>query len=60
MWHYPQKETLSHYPRHLKLSCVVKAEPLFMPSTLQVPPEMHNDLLPGHKELIATEFGLAL
>ena len=45
---------------HLKLSCVVKAEPLFMPSTLQVPSELHNDLLSGYKELIATEFGLAL
>ena len=31
-WCYPQKETNSHY--HLKLACVVKAEPLFVPSTL--------------------------
>ena len=34
-WCYPQKETNSHY--HLKLACVVKAEPLFVPSTLQLP-----------------------
>ena len=38
MWCYPQKETHSHY--HLKLTCVVTAEPLFMPSTSQVPPEL--------------------
>jgi len=57
MWCYPQKETHSHY--HLKLKCVVTA-PLFMLSTLQVPPELFNDLLPGHKELLAAKFGLAL
>ena len=32
-WCYPQKETNSHY--NLKLACVVKAGPLFVPSTLQ-------------------------
>ena len=55
-WCYPQKETHSHY--HLKLSCVVKAEPLFVPSTLQVPTEVFPDLLQVHFELLATEFGL--
>lgn len=34
MWCQPQKETNSHY--NMKLSCVVKVELLFMPSTLQV------------------------
>ena len=54
----PSKETHSHY--HLKLLCVVKAQPLFVPSTLQVPPEIFPDLLQVHFELLATEFGLNL
>ena len=53
-WCQPQKETNSHY--HMKLSCVVKVEPLFMPSTLQVSTDLN--LLPVHKELISTEFGV--
>lgn len=53
-WCQPQKETNSHY--HMKLSCVVKVEPLFMPSTLQVSTNLN--LLPVHKELISTEFGV--
>lgn len=55
-WCYPQKETNSHY--HLKLSCVVKAEPLFVPSTLQLSPELIKCLTPVHLELLATEFGI--
>ena len=51
-WCQPQKETNSHY--HLKLSCVVKADPLFVPSTLHVSTDL--DLLPVHMELISTEF----
>ena len=54
IWIQPQKETNSYY--HLKLSCVVKVEPLFMPSTLQVSTDLN--LLPIHKELIITEFGV--
>ena len=54
MWCQPQKETNSHY--HLKLSCVVKADPLFVPSTLQVSTDLN--LLPVHLELISTEFGV--
>ena len=57
-WCYPHKETHSHY--HSRLACVVKAEPLFIPSALQVPPEIFTDLLPEHKVLLTTEFGLAL
>ena len=57
-WCHPQKEVHSHY--HLKLSCVVKAEPLFVPSTLQIPQEVFKDLLPVHLELLATEFGITL
>jgi len=53
-WSQPQKETNIHY--HLKLSCVVKADPLFVPSTLQVSTDL--DLLPVHMELISTEFGV--
>lgn len=53
-WCYPQKETNSHY--HLKLSCVVKTEPLFVPSTLQLPLELIECLTPVHLELLATEF----
>jgi len=44
MWSQPQKEANSHY--HLKLSCVVKANPLFVPSTLQVSTGLN--LLPIH------------
>ena len=43
-WCYPKKETNSHY--HLKLACVVKAEPLFV-----------ECLTPVHLELLAAEFG---
>ena len=55
-WCYPQKETNSHY--HAKLSCVVKAEPLFVPSTLQLPPE--TILTPAHLDLLAREFGVTV
>ena len=57
-WCCPQKETNSHY--HLKLSCIVRVEPLFVPSTLQIPPDVFPDLLQVHCELLSKEFGLSL
>ena len=57
-WCFPRRETNSHY--HFKLSCVVKADPLFVPSTLQVPPDVIEDLTPDHLELVAAEFGLTI
>ena len=53
-----QKETNSHY--HVKLSCVVKAEPLFVPSTLQLSPELIKCLTPVHLKSLATEFGITV
>jgi len=57
-WCFPQRETNSHY--HFKLTCVVKADPLFIPSTLQLPPDVIENLTPDHLQLVANEFGITI
>ena len=57
-WCYSTKNSNCHY--HAKLSCIVKVEPYFLPSSLQVPLELKQNLLPVHQEYLSNEFGIAM
>ena len=57
-WCYSNKNSNCHY--HARLSCIVEVEPFFIPSSLQVPPELKQNLLTVHQEYLSNEFGIAM
>ena len=56
IWCNPQKETHSHY--HTRLSRIRSVEPLIVPSTLVVSPELHRSLGAAHRDFLRQEFVL--
>ena len=57
-WCYSSKSSNCHY--HARLSCIVQVEPLFIPSSLQVPLELKQYLSNVHREYLSNEFGIAM
>ena len=55
-WCHSHKESHCHY--HARLSCIVKVEPLFIPSSLQIPEDQQQQLQTVHWQLLSISLAL--
>ena len=62
-FHPSTKEKMCKYGNayyHVFSSCLEVKWPEFSPSQLNISPEVHQELLPIHKQLLFSNFGLSL
>ena len=55
-WRTSRKETHSHY--HFRLLCVPEVEPMFLPSSLSVPPDVLMHINASHRHVLVEEVGI--